>query len=136
MKDVIGQPRAFRALDLGIEVSRIGYNIFVLGIPDSGRTTLTLEYLQRKAALGLVPEDWCYVNNFDNPRQPRALHLPAGRASELQKDMLSFVAECKLHIPEVFTTEEYSHERDRLVNAMNETLEHEIKPARRICPPL
>jgi len=50
LQDVIGQPRAFRALELGSEVRSIGYNVFVLGIPDSGRSTLTREYLKRKAA--------------------------------------------------------------------------------------
>ncbi len=126
LKDVIGQPRAFRALELGIEVGGIGYNIFVLGIPDSGRTTLTLEYLQRKAALGPIPDDWCYVNNFDNPLQPRALRLPVGRAVELRKEMLALIAACKLNIPRVFASEEYTRERDRLVSAMKEKLDREL----------
>jgi Cdc6-like AAA superfamily ATPase len=85
LNDVIGQPRALRALELGIEVTGMGYNIFVLGTPGSGRTTLTRDYLRRKAALGPVPDDWCYVINFENPNQPHALRLPPGRAMEFQK---------------------------------------------------
>src|SRR5512137_75821 len=50
LQDVLGQPRAIRALELGSEVAGPGYNIFVLGQPGSGRTTLSQEYLQRKAA--------------------------------------------------------------------------------------
>jgi lon-related putative ATP-dependent protease len=126
LQDVIGQPRAFRALELGIEVSGIGYNIFVLGIPDSGRTTLTRDYLKRKALLGPLPEDWCYVNNFDNPHQPHALRLPAGLAVELREDMRLLIAKCKLNIPRVFSSEEYTRERDRLVNTMQEKLNQEL----------
>jgi hypothetical protein len=77
LDDVIGQLRAFRALELGTEVTGNGYNLFVLGIPDSGHTTLTRNYLQRKAALGPVLDDWCYVNNFENPHQSQAISLPA-----------------------------------------------------------
>ena len=126
LQNIIGQPRAFRALELGSEVGGIGYNIFVLGIPDSGRTTLTRDYLRRKAATRPTPEDWCYVNNFENPRQPHALRLPAGLANELRKAMQSLVAECKLNIPRVFSSEEYTHERDRLINVMKEKQESEL----------
>ncbi|HVN54157.1 MAG TPA: ATP-binding protein [Anaerolineaceae bacterium] len=126
LKDVIGQPRAFRALELGVEVGGIGYNIFVLGIPDSGRSSLTLDYLQRKAALTPAPDDWCYVNNFDDLRHPLALRLPAGRAAEFCKDMLVFISECKLNLPRVFMSEEYNQERERLLNAMREKLDQEL----------
>lgn len=126
LEDVIGQPRAFRAMELGSEVSGIGYNIFVLGIPDSGRTTLTRDYLQRKAAASPIPDDWCYVNNFDNPHQPHALRLPAGHAVELRKDMRQLVSDCRANIPRVFSSEEFIHERDRLVNSMKEKLSHEF----------
>lgn len=126
LQEVIGQPRAFRALELGSEVGGIGYNIFVLGIPDSGRTTLTRSYLQRKAALTPLPDDWCYVNNFDDRRKPYALRLPAGTAVELRKEMQQLIADCKLNIARVFSSEEYTKERDRLVNAMNEKQAHEF----------
>lgn len=126
LQDVIGQPRALRALELGSEVGGIGYNIFVLGIPDSGRTTLTRNYLQRKAALNPAPDDWCYVNNFDNPHQPQALRLPAGQAVKLRKDMQLLIAECKLKVPRVFSVEEYTNARNQLVNDTNEKVTNEL----------
>lgn len=126
-KDIIGQPRAFRALELGAEVRSMGYNMFVLGVPDSGRTTLTRDYLEQKAALSPVPDDWVYVNNFDNPHHPDGFPLPPGRAVGLRKDMQMLVAECRLNIPRVFSSEEYTRERDRLVNEAKQKLEHEFK---------
>ena len=127
LQDVIGQPRALRALELGTEVRGIGYNIFVLGVPDSGRTTLTREYLRRKAAQEPAPEDWVYVNNFENSRQPYAFAVPTGRAVGLRKDLQNLVAECKTNIPRVFTSEEYTRERDRLVNDAKQKAEQELK---------
>ena len=49
LEDVVGQPRAFQALQLGCELKSGGFNIFVLGLPGSGKLTLTRQYLERKA---------------------------------------------------------------------------------------
>ena len=92
LTEVIGQPRAFRAMELGTEVLGPGFNIFVLGLPGSGKTTLIHQYLERKASSEPISDDWCYVNNFANPHEPKALRLPAGRAVELRKDIQSLLA--------------------------------------------
>lgn len=126
LSDVIGQPRAFRALELGVEVDGMGYNIFVVGIPDSGRTTLTQNYLRRRAANEPVPNDWCYVNNFDNPHQPHALCLRPGWAAALRKDMQAFVDAVIREIPRVFESEEYARERDRLINETKDKIAQEM----------
>lgn len=115
LQNVIGQPRALRALELGSEVSGPGYNIFVLGQPGSGRTTLSQEYLQRKAQDEPVPDDWVYVDNFEELHQPRALRLPAGRGIEFRKDMEELIQRCQQDIPRTFDSEEYTHERDRIL---------------------
>ena len=49
----IGQPRAFRALALGSAIQGPGYNMFVLGLPGSGRTTLVMEFLRQRAGFGV-----------------------------------------------------------------------------------
>jgi Cdc6-like AAA superfamily ATPase len=114
LHNVIGQPRALRALELGMDVTGIGYNIFVLGIPDSGRTTLTRNYLLQKAQSGETPDDWCYVNNFENPHQPNALSLPAGKGVIFRDDMKGLIALCAQNISRAFESEEYSNEHERL----------------------
>lgn len=126
LHNVIGQPRALRALDLGIDVTGIGYNIFVLGIPDSGRTTLTRNYLLQKAQSGKTPDDWCYVNNFENPHQPNALSLPAGKGASFRDDMKGLIALCAQNIPRAFESEEYSKEHERLRFKLNEEMEKEL----------
>jgi predicted ATP-dependent protease len=126
LDDVIGQPRALRALELGSEVSGTDYNIFVLGIPGSGRTTLSKEYLHRKAALEPVPDDWCYVNNFDNPYTPKALRLPPGYGQQFRKDMLELLAYFLRQMPKAFESKEYLEERDRILNEVKKTQEEEF----------
>ena len=126
LQDVVGQPRAIRALELGSEVSGPGYNTFVLGLPGSGRTTLSREYLERKAAGQPVPDDWCYVNNFEDPHQPKAIRLPAGRAAEFHKDLLELITRFQNDITRLFESEEYTQERDRIVNELKKTQEAEF----------
>jgi lon-related putative ATP-dependent protease len=103
-----------------------GYNIFVLGLPGSGRTTLSQEYLVRKAASEPTPDDWCYVNNFENPRAPHILRLPAGRGVELRKDLQNLIAYCQREIPKAFESKEYIQERDRLVEELKKSQETEF----------
>lgn len=127
LETIIGQPRAIRAFDLGSEVSGPGYNIFVLGTPGSGRTTLSLEYFQRKAAKELVPDDWIYINNFQDSRSPLAIRLPAGKGGELKKDLNDLLGYCQTEIPKVFESQEYIQERDRLIEELKNQQEMEFK---------
>jgi len=127
LEKVLGQPRALRALELGSEVSGPGFNIFVSGLPDSGRTTLTSDYIKRKADTEPVPDDWCYVNNFDNPYKPRVISLPAGRASVFRDDIKSLIDRCQQEIQKVFRSEEYIDERNRLTKSVQETQEAEFQ---------
>lgn len=116
LQDVIGQPRALRALELGSEVAGTDYNIFVLGLPGSGRTTLSKEYLQRKAAGEPVPDDWCYVSNFDNPYTPKALRLPPGMGNQFRRDLLELLAYFQRQMPKAFESKEYVEARDRIIS--------------------
>ncbi len=123
---VIGQPRAIRALELGSEVTGQGYNTFVVGIPGSGRTTLSQEYLKRKAKKQPVPDDWCYVNNFENRRRPSALKLPAGSGVAFRQDIQNLITQCVRGISQQFESEEYILERDRLVKDLKTNQEAEV----------
>lgn len=126
LQSVIGQPRALRALDLGSEVTGPGFNIFVLGQPGSGRTTLSREYLERKAMEEQPPDDWCYINNFDDPRQPIAVSLPAGQGSRFREQIDQFIQFCLREIPAAFKSKEYIQERERLIDELNKQQETEF----------
>jgi lon-related putative ATP-dependent protease len=127
LEKVLGQPRAFRALEMGSEVTGPGFNIFVAGLPDSGRTTLTSEYLKRKAINEPTPDDWCYVNNFDNPHNPKAINLPAGMGPALRHDSQNLIDRCKQEIRQAFASDEYNRERNKLSQAMQAEQEEEFK---------
>jgi len=45
--DIIGQERALKAIQTGLDIKSMGYNIFITGIVGTGRTT-TVKKLLRK----------------------------------------------------------------------------------------
>ncbi|TEU09969.1 MAG: ATP-dependent protease, partial [Anaerolineales bacterium] len=112
---VIGQERAVRAIDFGVDMPSFGYNIFAAGLPGSGRTTAVRQFLGRRARERPVPPDWCYVYNFGDPRRPRAVSLPPGRGIELRDKMDELVRHLQLEIPRAFEGE-FFEERRREIN--------------------
>src|SRR5579863_1081885 len=80
LNEVLGQPRAVSALAFGTNIACQGYNLFALGQPGSGRTTLIRDYLTHRSETQPVPPDLVYVHNFTDPRRPLPLRLPPGSA--------------------------------------------------------
>src|SRR5688572_17236453 len=104
---LIGQDRALKAIQFGVNIKSHDFNIFVLGPPASGKTTAVKAHLGPKAAEAPTPSDWVYVYNFDNPNRPRALKLPHGRAKELASGMVGVLDELRSVLPTLFESEDY-----------------------------
>ena len=127
LEKVLGQPRALSALELGCEVTGPGFNIYVSGLPDSGRTTLTRDYINRKAEKEPVPPDWCYVNNFENPYRPRTIQLSQGKASVFKEELKELIDRCRQEIQSAFLSEEYINERNNLTKTSQDQQEEVFK---------
>ncbi len=119
VSDIIGQERALRALQLGVEIGTSGYNIFVTGPAGTGRTT-TVQKLLEKTRPAKELTDKCYVNNFQDPDQPRLLVLPAGEGKRLQKEMDEFVSYLVKNVPRLFEAEGYENARQGLIDRFKE----------------
>ncbi len=126
----IGQPRALDAIEFGIQIETRGYNLFVSGLPGSGRTTTVRDYVDRAAAARTAPDDWVYVHDFASPDRPAAIRLPAGRGGELQHDMVEFVRAARREIPRAFESEEYERRQREIlqeVSRRRDELAEELK---------
>ena len=120
LEDTIGQDRALRSLEFGLRVQTPGYNVFVTGMPGSGRNTTLASYLERVAAAMPVPDDWCYVYNFLEPLKPLAIRLPPGMGHQLAADMDDMVRECRERIPLAFEGPDYRGRVDEAVKEVQE----------------
>ncbi len=109
--DVLGQDRAFEAIEFGIGIEHRGYNVFVLGPTGAGRHRYVRRILDARAADEAKPSDWCYIHNFDDPRRPRALELPTGMGRSLRRDMAQLIDDLRAGIPAVFESDEYRNRR-------------------------
>ncbi len=76
--DLESHRRARDALDFGLSVAGIGFNIFVIGEDRVGRMTATVSYLNDALAKRPPLNDWVYLNNFRTPANPTPHRLPAG----------------------------------------------------------
>jgi lon-related putative ATP-dependent protease len=113
---IIGQERAEEAVRFAIGIRRYGYNLYALGTSGMGKHAFVRAFLERRAASERAPSDWCYVYDFADPRRPRALRLPPGRAPLLREDMKRFVEELRAAIPAAFESEDY-RTRKKLLEA-------------------
>jgi len=118
LNEVLGQPRAVAAFAFGANIGSPGFNIFALGQPGSGKTTLIRQYLEHCAESQPVPPDLCYVYNFAHAREPLPLQLPSGMAVPFRDDVDAFVEELQAEIPKAFDSEEYSRHRDQIMQEM------------------
>ncbi len=120
----IGQSRAVDALKLAVGVVHEGYNVFALGPAGVGKRT-TVEALLRTTARGQPrPDDWCYVNNFVEPRRPIAIAMPAGQAAKLKKDMERWIEELRTSIPATFESDEFRARLEAIDAEYNERQSH------------
>jgi lon-related putative ATP-dependent protease len=124
---IIGQERAVKSLLFGLGIKELGFNIFVAGHPGTGRTTAVKRFLDDVADDLPVPEDWCYVNNFEDPYQPKAIRLPPGQAKAFQSDMKHLIEEARRELQAAFESEEYIAHKEETVKKFEEQKEGTLK---------
>ena len=124
---IIGQERATRAIEFGLDIPSYGFNVFAMGPAGAGKTTTIQSYLQRKAKGEPVPDDWCYVNDFGLPDQPRAVKLPAGMAGKLRDAVDGLIRNLRDEIPRAFEGEEYVAHRGRIGRELDDRRKAALK---------
>ncbi|NWF51850.1 MAG: AAA family ATPase [Nitrospirae bacterium] len=115
VKETIGQKRAIHALDFGLSLQSIGFNIFILGEHGTGKMTTVKSFLSKKAMQEPVPLDWCYVFNFKDPDAPITISLEPGEAIIFQKDMEELIKILRVEIPKVFESKEYDKQKNKIL---------------------
>ncbi len=128
--DAPPQPRARQALELALNIQDSGYNIYLSGEADLGRTYLLREFLGPRARQAPTPPDLIYVYNFDDHDRPRLIALPAGQGRKLRNQLAQALAKARADIPARFdrasflrkrtdVQETYHTERSKLFRQMD-----------------
>lgn len=120
LKAIIGQERAVRALKFGLGNKSRGFNVFVSGHPGEDTFDAIRHFLEGLAGQEARPNDWCYVNNFEDPYCPRKLSLPPGTARPFKNDIRKFVEEAQHALIAAFESDEYADKREEVNKAFQE----------------
>ncbi|WP_134704526.1 AAA family ATPase [Ammoniphilus sp. YIM 78166] len=124
LSDVIfGQERADRAIEFGLKVKQPGYNLFIVGPSGSGKSTYAEAKVQEVAQQGMVPQDWCYVYNFEQPDHPSAIAFPAGTACTFKQEIEHLVKEMERTIRSAFASEKFEKRRKEVHKSFNDQVE-------------
>jgi len=116
----LGQPRAKNSLEFGIAMRGSGYNLYVMGESGTGRQSLVSKYVKELAETQSSPSEWAYINNFDNPREPMTLELPASRGEELLKAINTFIEDLMDTFPAAFENPTYQRRRTAIDRTFNQ----------------
>ena len=127
----IGQERAREALTFGLGIDTKGYNLYVMGEPATGRFTLVKDYIERQVTQSRAPDDWCYINNFDEEREPVALCFPPGGGKAFQKDMASLIDDVLDSLPIAFDNPGYQRRRASILREFDQKYQGTIEAVER-----
>ncbi len=121
LREFVGQQRATRAVEFGINMANAGYNIYVAGLTGTGKTSMVKTYIERvikdQEARGETSQldDWCYLYNFKEPDSPQIINLPQGKGKAFRSAMTSLLNKIREGLGEAFSSEEYKGQRQRVV---------------------
>ncbi|MGB1091957.1 MAG: Lon-like protease helical domain-containing protein, partial [Oceanobacter sp.] len=124
---VLGQDRAIHAIQFGVAMNRPGYNLFVMGDTGSGRSSYVRDYLKSEAKRQSTPSVWCYVNNFENPREPSTVELEPAEANQLRDDVKTLIDQLLATFPAVLEHPSYQQKKSTIDYQFNRRYDKAIE---------
>ena len=113
---IIGQDRAVKAMEFGLQIKQEGYNIFLTGLNGTGKTSYAKLSLETVSKNEETPGDICFVYNFNEANTPLWIEFEAGKGKEFKKDMNTLIKKLKVEIPEFFSTENYKIKQKKITD--------------------
>ena len=114
-REIIGQPKAMKALKFGLSMESQGYNIFVTGLSGTGKMTTIKTFLDKFAGEKEIPEDICYVQNFKDKLNPKLIKLKAGNGKKFVEAMEQFKKEIADTLPQIFESQTYKDNSKKII---------------------
>ena len=126
-EEIIGQERALKAIQTGLDIHGLGYNIFVTGMVGTGRSTTIKQFLEKMRKEDQKPDEILYVNNFKNPDEPTLIILPSGKGKHFKEAMGHLIGMLKSNIPELLKSKYYTEKRDEIVESQQKIQKEILK---------
>lgn len=121
LREFIGQDRATRAVEFGLNMVNSGYNIYVAGLTGTGKMSMVKTYIERiikeKQARGetFALEDWCYLYNFKEPDCPCIASLPQGEGKSFKNKISELLTRVRRELGQAFSSDEYRKQKQKTI---------------------
>ena len=121
LREFIGQERAMKAVEFGLNMENGGYNIYVAGLTGTGKTSIVKAYIERlikeKEQRGekYNLQDWCYLHNFKEPDRPLIAAFPQGKGKSFQSKVSELLTNLRQELGRMFSSDEYKTERQKTI---------------------
>jgi len=127
LAEIVGQNRAQEAVRFALAMPHGGYNVYAVGRNGLGKRTMMLRYLEHHVDADQQSHDWCYVANFEEPRNPGLLKLPSGMGTELKQDMEKLMSRLVKMIPQTFEGDNFLERAENLKEEYAKKQEDELE---------
>ena len=124
---LIGQQRAAEAIEHGLRLKTKGYNIYICGQSGTGRTTFAESFAKKQAESEPVPPDLCYVYNFENPKCPMLLKLPAGGGAALRDRLGETMDQLTGELPRSYSNRDFESKKNDIIKIFQNKRDEIIK---------
>jgi DNA replication protein DnaC len=111
LREFIGQERAMKAIEFGLNMTNDGYNIYVAGLTGTGKTSMVKSYIERvikerKSREEIVTlQDWCYLYNFKESDRPLIAEFPQGKGKKIQAQVTDLLSMMKQELGRTFSSD-------------------------------
>ena len=122
----VGHERAKEALEFGLSMSSVGFNVFAMGEHGTGRQTLIKQMLTALAKEQPTPVEWCYINNFDESHTPFSLYVNPSDGKQLLSRINKFIDELMDLFPEIFDNPGYQRQKSAIDREFNKKYDDAI----------
>lgn len=116
----INQERLNQALKMLVRVENPYYNLYISGDMGQIKDYIKDKLIELSKNKKFTIYDYAYVNNFNNPKMPKLLALPKGKANILANRMNEFVEYLIANIPSIFESKEYENRIQAINTEYNE----------------
>ena len=115
LESILGQKRAIDAMEIGLRIDNPAYNIYLAGESGTGKTTYAMKALKQYASQKNNHKDWCYVYNFEHPREPVAIGLEKGLGKVFKKDIEKLIETLLDELVDTFESEDFEIGKNQLI---------------------
>ncbi|HSQ88945.1 ATP-binding protein [Romboutsia sp.] len=115
LESILGQKRAIDAMEIGLKINNSAYNIYLAGESGTGKTTYAMKALNKYASQKSIHKDWCYVYNFEYPREPVVVGLEKGLGKVFKKDIEKLIETLLDELKDAFESEDFEIGKNQLI---------------------